>query len=158
MAARARKRTSRRLRIWRVLVPVAALGIAIWWWAGTPSREQAPRIPGEQPALQNLQHRAERGDRPAQMELADKYCSGAGVKKNIFKCAEWYRKAANLGNGVAMLRLGDLYASGEGFILDKEAAAMWWRKAESTTDAGDEAKRMLLQAAKTPTADAPPRR
>ena len=62
------------------------------------------------------------------------------MRKNIFQCAEWYRKAANLGSGIAMIRLGDLYATGDGFILDKDAAAMWWRKAESTVDGADGAR------------------
>lgn len=90
-----------------------------------------------------MKKRAGHGDRPAQIELAERFCQGRGVKKNIFQCAEWYRKAANLGSGVAMLRLGDLYATGKGFILDKEAAAMWWRKAASTTDGADGAKSRL---------------
>lgn len=93
--------------------------------------------------ITKLKQRAEHGDRGALMELAERYCQGRDVKKNVFQCAEWYRKAANLGSGTAMLRLGDLYATGTGFILDKEAAAMWWRKAGSTADGADGAKSRL---------------
>jgi hypothetical protein len=77
------------------------------------------------------------------LELAERYCEGRGVRKNRFQCAEWYRKAANLGSGVAMLRLGDMYATGEGFILDKEAALSWWRKASATADGADGASKRL---------------
>lgn len=123
------------------MLAVCCLGA--WWWWGTPSRERESRTAFEGAALREVRLRAERGDGPAQMELAERYCQGKGVRKNVFQCAEWYRKAANLGFGSAMLRLGDLYATGEGFILDKEAAGMWWRKAEATADAADGAKARL---------------
>jgi TPR repeat protein len=122
---------------------LAACCLGAWWWWAAPSRDRETRTAVERAALHEVRQRAERGDAPAQMELAERYCQGKGVRKNVFQCAEWYRKAANLGFGAAMLRLGDLYATGEGFILDKEAAGMWWRKAEATADGADGAKTRL---------------
>lgn len=141
--SKVRKRKNRGIRARHVLALVGIICIVAWWWPDKPSHERVDPASGERAAQRETQRRAERGDGPAQMELAERHCLGRGVRKNIFQCAEWYRKAANLGNGVAMLRLGDLYASGEGFILDKEAAAMWWRKAESTADGADGAKERL---------------
>jgi len=143
VAIKGRKRKKRGIHPWRIVVLVLIFGIGAWWWAGSSSHEPDDRKSGDPAALRALRKRAEREDIPAQIELAERFCSGKGVKKNVFQCAEWYRKAANLGSGTAMLRIGDLYASGEGFILDRDAAAMWWRKAESTADGADGAKRRL---------------
>lgn len=127
-------RKKRGLRAWHVLLGLAAVVAGAWWWSGQPaSGSRDPRYL-EHVSLEEIRRRAESGNGPAQMELAERYCRGAGVQKNVFQCAEWHRKAANSGFGEAMLRLGDLYASGEGFIRDKDAAALWWRKAESTAD------------------------
>jgi len=120
-----RKRKKRGIRTWQVVVLSAIVCIGTWFWLTNSSGDKSAPRSDDRAGLQKTRQRAEQGDVPAQRELAERYCSGTGVKKNIFQCAEWYRKAANLGSGVAMLRLGDLYASGEGFILDKDAAAMW---------------------------------
>jgi TPR repeat protein len=122
---------------------LAAFCVGIWWLLDKPAHENGDAPAKERGAVTALKRRAERGDAAAQMELAESYCRGTGVRKNMFQCAEWYRKAANLGHGAAMLRLGDMYDTGEGFILDKEAAAMWWRKAESTADGAEGAKSRL---------------
>lgn len=143
MAVKGRRRKKRRGRTWLAGVLLALLCAGVWWWSATPSRGPQDPAAAGQDGLRELRQRAEQGDETAQLELAESYCRGTGVRKNIFQCAEWYRKAANLGSGAAMLRLGDLYAAGEGFILDREAAAMWWRKAEVTEDGAAGAKSRL---------------
>lgn len=145
MAVKGRRRKKRRSRTWPAGVLLALLCVGVWWWSATPSREPQDPAAAGQDGLRELRGRAEQGDGAAQLELAESYCRGTGVKMNIFQCAAWYRKAANLGSGVAMLRLGDLYATGEGFILDREAAAMWWRKAEATAEGAAGAKSRLRQ-------------
>lgn len=145
-----RRRAGRWSLKWRVIALAAVVCAGAWWWSAGSSRNEAERTSLGRVALNDLGLRAERGDVPAQMELAQRYCSGKGVGRNAFQCAEWYRRAANLGNGVAMLRLGDLYASGEGFILDKDAAALWWGKAAATADGAAGAKSRLNSQAKTP--------
>jgi len=134
MGARARQRKKRGVRAWHVLLVLAALVAGVWWSLDQPSHGRRDPRYFESVSLQEIRQRAERGDGPAQMELAERYCQGSGVEKNVFQCAEWHRKAATSGFGLAMLRLGDLYAAGDGFIKDKDAAAMWWRRAASTED------------------------
>ena len=147
MRAKGRKGKRRGFRKWHGVALLALLCCGAWWWSDKPSHRKKDPLASGRAALQELKKRADLGDVPAQMELAQRHCAGQGVGKNVFQCAEWYRKAANLGNGIAMLRLGDLYAAGEGFILDKEAAAMWWRKAESTAEGADGAKSRLRRRA-----------
>jgi len=138
-----RKRKNRRIRTWLIVVLAVIVCIGAWRWSTNSSDDKTDPRPTDRAGFQKTRQRAERGDLPAQLELAERFCSGKGVKKNIFQCAEWYRKAANLGSGIAMLRLGDLYAAGDGFILDKAAAAMWWHKAASTIDGAGGAKNRL---------------
>lgn len=147
-----RKRGARSSRKWRVFFGLVVLCGGVWWWSRESASEKNDQAALEQVSLNKLKKRGAQGDGAAQLELAEKYCLGKGVRKNKFQCAEWYRKAANLGSGIAMLRLGDMYATGEGFILDKDAALMWWRKAASTADGATGAAKRL------PSSPAPPGR
>jgi len=56
---------------------------------------------------------------------------GRGVPQNYEKTAEWYRKAADLGNADAMYSLAVMYSHGRGVQKDPDAAGKWRRKAES---------------------------
>ena len=56
---------------------------------------------------------------------------GRGVPQNYEKAAEWYRKAADLGNADAMYSLAVMYSHGRGVQKDLNAAGKWRRQAES---------------------------
>lgn len=49
-----------------------------------------------------------------------------GVAKDHAKAAEWYLKAAELGNADAQYNIGVAYANGEGVKEDVVTAYMWW--------------------------------
>jgi hypothetical protein len=54
--------------------------------------------------------RAEKGDPEVQIELADYYAKGVGVKKDLVQAFAWYQKAANQGHRLAQYRLANCYA------------------------------------------------
>lgn len=73
-------------------------------------------------------------DAKGQFELAVKYESGRGVKKDFSKALELYRSAAASGYTPAQSTLGYMYLYGEGVPQDLEQALEWNQKA---VDAGD---------------------
>ena len=72
---------------------------------------------------------AERGDSRAQCDLGNAYYSGKGVKRDIAKAVEWWRKAAISGNAIAQFNLGIAYAAGKGVKRDMGEAFKWCFKA-----------------------------
>jgi TPR repeat protein len=50
---------------------------------------------------------------------------GQGIAKDIENAAQWYERAARLGNPVAQNRFAILLAAGEGVDKDLQTAAMW---------------------------------
>ena len=56
-------------------------------------------------------------------------CGRTACPQDYAKAAEWYQKAAQMGNGDAMNNLGCLYASGQGVAADAFKAREWYRKA-----------------------------
>jgi uncharacterized protein len=48
---------------------------------------------------------------------------------DLAEAANWYRKAADLGNSWAQFLLGEFYSKGNGVDQDDQEAAKWWRKA-----------------------------
>ncbi len=73
-------------------------------------------------------------DAKAQYDLAGKYESGRGVKKDFTKALELYHSAATAGYAPAQSTLGYLYLYGEGIAQDLKQALEWNQKA---ADAGD---------------------
>src|SRR5687768_7601769 len=69
-------------------------------------------------AVADLTTKAETGDIPAQLELADIFAKGQGVAKNEKEAAKWYLKAAEQGNPKAQLFLGNAYLRGRLFPRD----------------------------------------
>ncbi|HEY4975042.1 MAG TPA: hypothetical protein VII41_15620, partial [Steroidobacteraceae bacterium] len=63
--------------------------------------------PAEAAALWRAQ--AERGDREAQLCLAQLYERGDGVLQSFVEAERWYRSAAEQGSVVAQGRLGEIY-------------------------------------------------
>ena len=55
---------------------------------------------------------AKQGDAEAQNRIGNYYFNGLGVPKDNVKAAEWYKKAAELGNSTAMNNLAVCYIRG----------------------------------------------
>lgn len=72
---------------------------------------------------------AESGDSKAQCDLGNAYYRGKGVKRDIVKAVEWWRKAAISGNAIAQFNLGIAYATGKGVNRDMGEAFKWCFKA-----------------------------
>ncbi|MCE9560444.1 MAG: sel1 repeat family protein [Planctomycetes bacterium] len=78
--------------------------------------------------------KAEKGDAPAQFELARKYVAGDGVAKDDAAALRWFRKAAAQDHTGAEVSLGAIYANGTGVPQDRAEAVRWYRKASLKGD------------------------
>ncbi len=86
--------------------------------------------------VKDLIVRAGRGQGDAEFELAKRYESGRGVKRDLTKALGLYEDSANHGYAEAQLYLGDLYFTGaedlfteQNIDRDYEKAAYWYEKA-----------------------------
>src|ERR1700748_3729495 len=94
------------------LVACAALTLALACacaHAGTAEGYEAGRHGDYATALREFQPAAEKGDRDAQLALADMYLRGYGVAADPVIAARWFRKAADQGDPRAQTNLGFLY-------------------------------------------------
>jgi hypothetical protein len=83
---------------------------------------------------------AEDGDPEAQYQLAIRYESGAGVKRDYPQALHWFTEAANSGHLMAMKSLADIYTRGlDGADVDKARAAQWSEKVKLAEQAGKQA-------------------
>jgi TPR repeat protein len=78
--------------------------------------------------------KANAGDSPSQLQIADHYAKGEGVPQDPRLAADWYRKAAEKGNLEAQVRLADFYRDGKGVPRDMSQAAAWYQKAAELGD------------------------
>ena len=76
-----------------------------------------------------LRMAASNGDPKAQFVIASHYLEGRAVKRDFFKAAQWYAKAAAKGLAPAQYRLGTLYERGRGLPRDAAQAKVWYEKA-----------------------------
>jgi TPR repeat protein len=76
-----------------------------------------------------LKAKAEGGDPQAQLQLAQAYESGKGVRADRFAAADWYLKAAQSGNAEAQNTLAVYLRTGEGGRKDPVEALKWCRLA-----------------------------
>jgi TPR repeat protein len=74
--------------------------------------------------------RARAGDAAAELAIGIEYQKGDVVPRDFVQAADWFRKAADLGNARAQFKLGTLYQQREsGLMQDDAQAARWLRKA-----------------------------
>jgi|ERR1019366_6778976 TPR repeat protein len=99
---------------------------------------------------------AEQGHRDAQVDLADLYRMGRGVRQDYVEAVKWYTKAAEQGIPCAQLSLGRMYRESQGVPKNYVQAHMWMNLAaagghegEYCIDAAAE-EREKLGAAMTP--------
>jgi len=88
---------------------------------------------GVDPALVT---KATAGDVPSILLVARAYATGSGVDQDDSIAADWYRKAADLGNLEAENRLAECYRDGKGVTRDMAQAAAWYRKAAEQGHSG----------------------
>jgi len=71
---------------------------------------------------------ANQEDGKAEYELGEKYFEGKGVPQDYAEAAEWYQKAAEIGNPNAQYKLGRMYQGygGEGIHTDIKKAFKWY--------------------------------
>ena len=77
--------------------------------------------------------------------LASCYLKDNGEPKNPAKAAEWYARAANLGDGLAMQQLAWLYLKGEGVERNRPLAIEWLKKAAYARTYSEPERAKLLQ-------------
>jgi TPR repeat protein len=87
---------------------------------------------------------AELGDVEAQYNLGVMYDEGAGVKQDLTRAADWYRRAAEQGFVDAQTNLGKMYYYGQGVPRDYHEAVRWFRLA---ADQGDSEATSCLELA-----------
>jgi TPR repeat protein len=85
-------------------------------------------------ALSSFRQAAEQGMAQAQYLLAQRYTSGAGLQKNLFRAFDWYQKAAEQGYAPAQGAMGVCFMSGAGVSVDLERAISWFRLAADQND------------------------
>jgi hypothetical protein len=78
--------------------------------------------------LTKLVAAANQGDVDSQLDLAEMYYEGRGLKKDPGEALKWYRKAAEKRDALALFWIGRLYSRGEGVSKDARAAAHWYRQ------------------------------
>jgi localization factor PodJL len=93
--------------------------------AATPVSVKAPAEVGNEA----LRDAADNGDPKAMFEIGSRYAEGRGVKNDMAKAAEWYKRAADLGYAPAQYRIGNFHEKGIGVGRDIAAAKSWYEKA-----------------------------
>jgi hypothetical protein len=92
----------------------------------------------------SLLAKANTGDPPSMIQVAKAYAAGSGVDQDDTIAADWYRKAAVLGNLEAEIRIAECYRDGKGVTRDMAQAADWYRKAAEQGDPAAQATLGLL--------------
>lgn len=82
--------------------------------------------PAKGPDIDALKERAEKGELKAQLELANRYETGAGIKVNFSAVLKWLDAAARQGSASASHHLGGMLMAGRGLKKNPEKAAHYW--------------------------------
>lgn len=85
-------------------------------------------------AIRHWRPLAEAGHVDAQFNMGLLYDNGAGVERNLFEAASWYRRAAEAGDRTAQAYLAEMYARGHGVERSFTEAVEWYRKAALQRD------------------------
>jgi TPR repeat protein len=93
------------------------------------SSEKTPEEKAEQQEFASWSEKAKQNDPEAFLQVGRGYLQGRGIAQDDAKAAEYFRKAAELGNWKAQNNLGLLYASGRGVDKNIDEATKWLRKA-----------------------------
>jgi hypothetical protein len=85
-------------------------------------------------ALKELKPLAAKGDARSQYAMGVLAENGLGMPKNPTQAADWYLKAAKLGNTDAQYNLGAMNEHGVGMPVNYSEAARWYRPAAEQGD------------------------
>ncbi len=94
--------------------------------ARTVLERLAEQRPKELPDMDVLIARAEKGEIDAQLELARRHETGAGLPVDSAQTVAWYIRAIRLGSPEAAHRLGGMFALGRGVKKDSVRAGRFW--------------------------------
>jgi uncharacterized protein len=83
-------------------------------------------------AKQSAEAGVRAGSTTAMVTLGRIYSTGNGAQRDFTAANDWFRKAADLGNGAAMNGLGDSFSAGNGVARDYAEALRWYHKADET--------------------------
>ena len=97
--------------------------------ATPPTAKTANGIPLAARSVRTLKRDANKGDIAAQVELATRYGTGTGVKKDYAKAVELLQKPATAGDPLAEYYMGTAYAAGAGVAKDEAQAVIWYERA-----------------------------
>lgn len=111
---------------------------------GSAAQSPAPRNQAADPAALA---KGVAADAQSMLALARAYAAGSGVEQDETIAADWYRKAAGLGNIEAEVGLAECYRDGRGVPRDMAQAADWYRKAAEQGDPAAQATLGLLYSA-----------
>lgn len=75
------------------------------------------------------------GSAEANFLMGTAYAEGLGKELNPAVAAQWYERAALMGNMLAQHNMGNIYDSGTGVMQDDARAVYWWRLAAEQGDA-----------------------
>jgi len=111
--------------------------------AAAPAVASLPPIPTAKPKPPEpirgetamLLARATKGDPMAQFEIALRYATGSGIKRDDSRAAAWFREAAINGVAAAQYDLAVLYETGRGLAADPLEALIWYQSAADQNDA-----------------------
>lgn len=79
--------------------------------------------------LDQLRHKAEAGDREAELELGTMYLNGTGIPRDAAKAKLWLSRSAEQGAAMAQYNLGVLLWFNEDGLQNQAEAVRWWRLA-----------------------------
>ena len=126
------------MRAFRSLLLVASLIPAATYAAApepTDEGAKAYQKGAYSDAERMLRPLADQGNPKAMYYIGFMYAQGNGVKQDMDKAIEWWKKSADKNFAPAELNLGMTYESGEGGIdKNPEEAAKWYRKAAAQGD------------------------
>jgi TPR repeat protein len=95
-------------------------------WTDISALEKAEELQAAN--LTDLAAAANQGHVDSQLDLAEMYYQGDGLKKDHAEALRWYRQAAQKRDALAQYWVGRLYSRGEGVEKDPRAAANWFRQ------------------------------
>jgi TPR repeat protein len=101
-------------------------------------------------ALELMRPVAEKGDRDAQVFVADIYWRGEGVRQDHAEALKWYRRAADQGDRDGLFFLGVMHARGQGTSKDPVTALMFFNLSVAQGKAPNTRARMQLLREMTP--------
>ena len=103
--------------------------------AGSPIGNPNSPVTGTVETREQLETKANAGDRDAQFQLGAMYHDGQEVEKDLKLALEWLEKSAAQGDQRAQFNLGVMHFSGDGMAQDYDKAREWFQKAAAQGNA-----------------------